>query len=386
VTAAVLVGVVGLGAAIAGQFVYVLPRVEKSIQARATTALVAAGYPKLQVFVDGRDVILNGALPSLADVDKASAVVQKVDGVRVVREVFVSLPSTAPSPKSTAKASATAKASPPAAPASGAASPSGTSSAPALPAPLDQLATLGAVVDDGAVTLVGALPSQAARTQLQTALATTYSTERIDDQISVVPGAGTFGAESFAAVVSALGTSTRAGAVTLRTGRMTVTAVTTNGGLRPAVIAAAPGAIGTDPTALTTQISVVPPTSSATVATDAQVGAQLQALLPIPFANGSSEIGAQANGLIAVAADVLKQHPSLTVQVEGHTDASGDAAANVALSRARAAAVVAALQAAGVPGRQLAAFGYGSTRPLTTGTGPAADALNRRVVFVVAGR
>lgn len=72
-------------------------------------------------------------------------------------------------------------------------------------------------------------------------------------------------------------------------------------------------------------------------------------------------------------------HPALTglrFAVEGHTDATGPAAHNQALSERRAAAVVDYLAAHGVENARLNAQGFGETRPRTAN--PDAPA-NRRV-------
>ena len=104
----------------------------------------------------------------------------------------------------------------------------------------------------------------------------------------------------------------------------------------------------------------------------------------INFASGGATIAVDSQPLIdAIAAD-LKDCAGTSVEVQGHTDASGGDAANLRLSEARAAAVVAALTAKGVTADKLSAKGFGETVPLDPANSPAAYAKNRRIEFKVA--
>jgi outer membrane protein OmpA-like peptidoglycan-associated protein len=74
------------------------------------------------------------------------------------------------------------------------------------------------------------------------------------------------------------------------------------------------------------------------------------------------------------------------IVLEGHTDATGDAAANKALSRQRAEAVEQILTAGGVAADRLKAEGYGQERPLAENTTETGRARNRRLELVVVRR
>jgi OOP family OmpA-OmpF porin len=88
---------------------------------------------------------------------------------------------------------------------------------------------------------------------------------------------------------------------------------------------------------------------------------------------------AQAVGEIV---QMLEADPALKVFVVGHTDTVGTVAANLTLSEARAASVVAALTREGIAATRLQAFGNGPFAPVATNATEAGRAQNRRVELV----
>jgi outer membrane protein OmpA-like peptidoglycan-associated protein len=101
------------------------------------------------------------------------------------------------------------------------------------------------------------------------------------------------------------------------------------------------------------------------------------------FGAGVATILPQSQRLIANLAEVLKSHPSVRVRIEGHTDAQGDEAQNLALSKARAEAVLNELASLGVRRSQLASDGFGGGRPMGPNDTAAGRQANRRVEFIV---
>lgn len=107
----------------------------------------------------------------------------------------------------------------------------------------------------------------------------------------------------------------------------------------------------------------------------------------VQFAVGSAVIDARSHGLLDEIASLLRAHPELLLlEIQGHTDATGDADLNRALSEGRAAAVRDYLVTAGVEAERLQSAGYGPDKPLVEGDDPASLARNRRVEILVLER
>lgn len=118
---------------------------------------------------------------------------------------------------------------------------------------------------------------------------------------------------------------------------------------------------------------------------DVSVAEALNELPTIPFATGSSTILAEGQSIVDEAAAILTGAGDVSFEVQGWTDITGDDAINLALSDARAAAVVEALVAAGVDADRLTPIGYGETEQFGAGTSAEALAANRVVRFVQTG-
>jgi outer membrane protein OmpA-like peptidoglycan-associated protein len=77
--------------------------------------------------------------------------------------------------------------------------------------------------------------------------------------------------------------------------------------------------------------------------------------------------------------ELLLANTALKVQINGHTDNSGNAASNKALSLKRATAVVNFLTQKGIAANRLSAKGYGSERPIVSNDDEEGGrAINRR--------
>lgn len=90
--------------------------------------------------------------------------------------------------------------------------------------------------------------------------------------------------------------------------------------------------------------------------------------------------------------EILKDNPTLKIELAAHTDAIGPDAANLNLSQLRAQACVDYILASGISKDRLYAKGYGESKPVAPNTlpggadNPAGRQLNRRTEFTILGK
>ncbi len=111
--------------------------------------------------------------------------------------------------------------------------------------------------------------------------------------------------------------------------------------------------------------------------------AELSAHNAILFQSGNAIIADSAEAELDRFGEALDLCPDTKVYVEGHTDSDGDDQRNLALSVARAEAVVNALIERGVDASRLYAVGYGETQPVADNTTQEGKRQNRRIVVTV---
>lgn len=104
----------------------------------------------------------------------------------------------------------------------------------------------------------------------------------------------------------------------------------------------------------------------------------------INFASGSSDIPADNKAILDQAVTLLNKVSGVKLNVGGHTDSTGNAASNKALSQRRAQAVVDYLTSKGVDASKLVAQGHGSDQPVAENTTDEGRFKNRRIEFSVA--
>lgn len=91
----------------------------------------------------------------------------------------------------------------------------------------------------------------------------------------------------------------------------------------------------------------------------------------------------ESYGSLKEIAAILKENPEVKIRIVGHTDADGADAANLDLSKRRAAAVKAELvKTFGIDGARIQTDGMGKTKPVAANDTPSNKALNRRVEFI----
>ena len=102
----------------------------------------------------------------------------------------------------------------------------------------------------------------------------------------------------------------------------------------------------------------------------------------VHFDFDKAKIRPDAEPILDEAADILKQNPNVTVEVNGYCDAIGTVAYNLKLSQRRSAAVVNYLEGKGIPGDRLEPHGYGKTDFVASNKTAEGRAQNRRVELV----
>lgn len=111
-------------------------------------------------------------------------------------------------------------------------------------------------------------------------------------------------------------------------------------------------------------------------------GGQIKITQQIKFALASAKILPESDPILTAVQQILEQHPEITkVSVEGHTDNQGKAAANLELSKQRAAAVAAWLVKHGIDKKRLVSVGFGQQRPIDSNESEPGRQNNGRVEF-----
>lgn len=107
------------------------------------------------------------------------------------------------------------------------------------------------------------------------------------------------------------------------------------------------------------------------------------AVYGIHFDTDKAEVKPESEPAINEIATLLKQNPSLSIYVAGHTDSTGEYLHNLRLSEARAKAVVSVLVSKhGIAASRLIACGVGPVAPAAANDTEEGRAQNRRVELV----
>jgi uncharacterized protein (TIGR02145 family) len=103
----------------------------------------------------------------------------------------------------------------------------------------------------------------------------------------------------------------------------------------------------------------------------------------ILFDVNSDKLKPESYSTLKIISDILKEDPSLKLQVVGHTDSDGDDASNLDLSKRRAASVKNELvNKFGADASRLGTDGKGESEPIAENSSSVNKAKNRRVEFI----
>ncbi len=114
-------------------------------------------------------------------------------------------------------------------------------------------------------------------------------------------------------------------------------------------------------------------------------GSELIVRMPeaILFATDSASLNPRLRSDLVVLSNSLNKYPQSIVTVTGHTDNTGAASYNQALSERRAGSVAAVLRSSGVAGSRVRTVGAGESQPIATNQTVAGRAMNRRVDITI---
>lgn len=101
------------------------------------------------------------------------------------------------------------------------------------------------------------------------------------------------------------------------------------------------------------------------------------------FASSSTTLMAGAEKELDLIAAALKETPTATATIEGHTDNTGNAAVNQALSEGRAKVVKEQLVSRGIAADRIEAVGKGSNAAIAPNDTTDGKAKNRRIEFII---
>ena len=103
------------------------------------------------------------------------------------------------------------------------------------------------------------------------------------------------------------------------------------------------------------------------------------------FETGKFDLKNESKGELDKLVTLLNDNPNLKIQIDGHTDNTGQEKDNFTLSTNRAKAVVGYLLGKSINIQRLAYKGFGSTKPVADNKTEAGKALNRRTELSITG-
>ena len=117
---------------------------------------------------------------------------------------------------------------------------------------------------------------------------------------------------------------------------------------------------------------------------EAKAGTQI-VMNNIFFATGKADLNMEASTDLNKLVKYMEDNPTVSLEIQGHTDNTGSVAINNRLSEDRAHSVMGYLMSRGIEKGRLSAKGYGSSKPIDTNATNEGRSNNRRVEIRILG-
>ncbi|CAN7600664.1 OmpA family protein [Rhizobium rhizogenes] len=367
------------------------PTTRDKIVSAAKTAFSGADIKDEMQYASGAPASYDGGvlfgLAQLAGLEKGSVSLSDtgfgISGTAATRDAYDAITTalkTLPQGLTLAKTDITAPA-PVAAPA--ATTPTPAATAPAVtPALAPPSFSFDALRDAGKLTLSGNYPDDDTHSKIIDAAKSLFSSDEISDQLKAAPGAPNGFATAALGGLNALSRLAK-GSFSLSSTDAKLSGEALYSGavksIQDSFAAAIPEGFKTAPT----EIAVSAPAPAVDAPNCQSLLNTILSKSKINFDTGKARISTVSSGVLDTIVATIGRCSGNSVEISGHTDSSGDEAANVALSEQRAKAVVTYLTDAGVSASRLTAVGLGSSRPVASNDTDEGKALNRRIEFSV---
>jgi OOP family OmpA-OmpF porin len=228
------------------------------------------------------------------------------------------------------------------------------------------------------ITLSGVVPTQADHDSLLATASDLWGEPNVTNALEVDPGRtiGGWSEDGFARFMAALRHSRRDLDIELIGGQAVVAGTVLSELAKIRVLGGAvvllPGFEVVD------RLAVREPSTSREIL-QARLDGMLQGET-VEFATDSAELTDQGKAVLGDVIGILKRNPG-RIEISGHTDATGETAHNLELSKLRATAVAGYLSANGIDTDRLVSVGYGSQHPIASNETAEGQQMNRRTEF-----
>lgn len=241
------------------------------------------------------------------------------------------------------------------------------------------------LTDQGRLTISGRLPDARIRAAVRTFAQARFGAQAVELAARIDDGLPQGWSVRVLGALEALA-ELHDGAAVVREGQIEITGVSGNPDAATQVTQVLVQALGAD-TGFTLNVTydeALDPVAQAPTPDNCE--ARIRGILAetkITFDPGSIEISGQSSAIIDSIADVLRECGELPFEVAGYTDSQGREETNLALSQARAEAVINALMMRRVLVSSLVAQGYGAANPIADNGTETGREANRRIEFTL---